>query len=169
MARDKNITPLELRLTEKSAFEHRNQVKLVRKRDVWFFRAFSVFVPSFAESWTTYRLLFQKRARITYPEYVRSPMEHLHILQHELIRAKDLMKWYGPVWMLLLATILPLPIYFSGRWFIERHAYLDDIKRGVRTVDSAVSTLWSAYGRPWPRSLMRQWFLKNLDNGVDGG
>jgi hypothetical protein len=55
-----------------------------------------------------------------------------------------------------------LPVYLSGRWFIERHAFLGDIKLGRITLDAAIETLVHKYGNPWPRGSMRRWFEARL-------
>lgn len=114
--------------------------------------------------WMTYRLPWQKHVTITYPPKLsRETAEASPTLSHEKMHADDLSgPWYRVVAFLLLATLLPLPVLFSGRWLIERHAYLEDIKRGRRSVDDAVSTLWKSYGWCWPPILMRRWFLARL-------
>lgn len=111
--------------------------------------------------WTTYRLPFC-RAKITYPDSVKNPEEYHWVIDHEMFHVKQLAPWYGPIWMLLLATLFPLPMFYSGRWFIERHAYLHDIKRGQIGIVAAVDTLWNGYGRCWPRESMRKWFQARM-------
>lgn len=118
--------------------------------------------------WMVYRLPFQKRVIITYPPRVREPWA-TRTYQHELYHARhQFAKWWGPWFVPLLAGLLPLPIIFSGRWFIERWAYLEDIKAGRRTVEGAVRILWKMYGKPWPKELMRRWFERKLKEGADG-
>jgi hypothetical protein len=99
---------------------------------------------------------------ITYPDDVKDP-ENQPQVPHELIHATTLEQWWGPFLIPLFAILLPLPIVFSGRWFIERRAYLEDIKSGVETVDSAVYNLWNYYLMCWPTSLMRKWFNNELE------
>jgi len=67
-----------------------------------------------------------------------------------------LMKMFWLVWL------LPLPVLFSGRWFIERAAYLDGIIKYGDDVEKCVNTLWDGYLWPWPKPLMRKWFYKKL-------
>jgi hypothetical protein len=107
--------------------------------------------------WMTYRLPFQKDVRVTYPDKELSPATS-DVLKHELFHVVQFSTWYGPIVILLLVSILPLPIIFSGRWFVERHAYLADIKAMRRTTKDAVNFLWYSYGWCWPKSLMRKWF-----------
>src|SRR5690606_9052076 len=99
--------------------------------------------------------------RITYPDKISAPAES-PTLPHELVHARQFATWWGPWLLPLLAALLPLPTLLSGRWFIERHAYLQDIRAGRRTVEAAVQTLWRDYGWCWPRSLMRRWFEREL-------
>lgn len=75
---------------------------------------------------------------------------------HEMVHVEQ---WRAhPVCMVFLYLFLPLPVLFSGRWFIERPAYLLDILTGRYSVDRAVETLWSNYLWPWPRFFMKRWF-----------
>jgi hypothetical protein len=133
--------------------------KLVQYSDSTFRKLFSFIIDK--NFWTTYRFPFQKQVTISYPDCVVHP-EESDTIKHEIFHVKQFEKWYGPIIVPLFATILPLPILFSGRWFIERQAYLYDIRRGVQTVDSAIDILWNDYGYCWPKSLMRKWFIKQL-------
>ncbi len=110
--------------------------------------------------WTTLRLPFQRRCRIYYPEGVTIPRWHWQVIDHELVHVEQFKPWWGPWAMILGAVLLPLPVLFSGRWFIERRAYLRDIKDGRRTVNGVVELLWSGYGWAWPKPLMRRWFQR---------
>ena len=112
--------------------------------------------------WTTYRWPFQRQVRIAHPAGIVDPDTYDAILEHELLHAETFRKWWGPWALIPLAVLLPLPIFLSGRWFIERHAYLLDIRRGRRSVDQAVSVLWHGYGMPWPRKWMHAWFTREL-------
>lgn len=110
--------------------------------------------------WTTYRMPFQKEVRITYPDGT-DPSKFPHIIEHEMYHAKNLSTAWGLFKMFWLVWAFPLPIIFSGRWFIERHAYLNDIKHGYN-LEAIVDSLWCNYGLAWPRPLMRRWFKKML-------
>lgn len=126
-------------------------------------RAIGFFSRRFTRDfWTTYRVPFGLPT-ITYPDRVKDPLRRPGTLDHELIHCQQFRPWYGPIWIALLAAVLPLPIIFSGRWFIERPAYLADIKAGRLTVDRAVEILWTGYVAPWPPALMRRWFRSRLD------
>ncbi len=113
------------------------------------------------EFWTTYRLPFG-RPTITYPPKIRNPRIWEKLLRHELVHVEQFRPWWGPFLVALLVSVFPLPFLFSGRWLVERPAYLLDIKSGRMGVDEAVETLWNGYGWPWPRSWMRRWFLSRL-------
>lgn len=117
---------------------------------------------------TTYRLPFQRYVRICVPARFVDLKDHQkrEILRHEHFHVRQFAPWYGPWLMLVLQFILPLPVFFSGRWFIERHAYLDEIRHGGLLRESAVRILWEQYGWPWPRILMRKWFDKKLVEGA---
>ena len=112
----------------------------------------------------TYRFPFQKAVRITYPKYITdiNNPECVNIIKHEMIHAEIFYKWWGPPVMIFLDILFPLPVLFSGRWFIERRAYLHDIHNGYRTVDSSVDALCKYYFFPWPKSKMRSWLNNNL-------
>jgi len=63
-----------------------------------------------------------------------------------------------------LNFLVPLPVLLSGRWYVEREAYLDEIRRGRKTIDRAVEQLWGfGYLYPWLPFLMRRWFTKQLE------
>ena len=100
------------------------------------------------------------------------------VLSHELVHCHQQSTWWGVVMTLLQVTVLPLPVFFSGRWFVERHAYLRDIRRKkktrynirgdgkimeysdreVMTPEIAAQKMWDQYGWPWPKRLMVKWF-----------
>ena len=126
-------------------------------------RLISVFLgDSFrARFWTTWRLPMQRYVRIGYPTTVQHPEMRSEMCRHELVHARDFARWWGPWWM-LACLVFPVPVLFSGRWFLERHAYLGDIKAGTRTIDDVVYGLWRGYGWPWPKFLMRRWFEREL-------
>jgi hypothetical protein len=115
--------------------------------------------------WMTYRLPFQRSIRISYPDAVKDPKAVLwaDIVDHEMVHVEQFSRWWAPWFFPLLYAILPLPAGFSGRWYIERRAYLRDIMVGRSTVDEAVRVLWQLYLMPWPPVLMRRWFHKHLN------
>jgi hypothetical protein len=115
--------------------------------------------------WTTYRLPFCKGV-IGYSTKCKNPMAlYLKWLRgHELVHAVDQRTAWGLFKSAVFLVLIPLPVLFSGRWFIERWAYLGDIKAGVHTVKEAVDQLWYDYFFPWPRSLMQRWFEARLES-----
>lgn len=143
------------------SFQYSPPVEIIRKDSSLLMRAIGWVLPSFSLFWTTYRLPFCI-ARICYPKFVNDPREHKDTIAHEMVHVRQFQGALGPLKMLLLATVFPLPVLFSGRWLIEREAYLNDIRAGRHTIDAAVDVLWRAYGYPWPKSLMRSWFKKKL-------
>lgn len=147
----------------KLEFEVLHNVTLLRADKSLIRRWMRWMVP--LSTFMTFRLPFQEFPTITCSVYMDL---HGHLsgfdfdlLSHELVHARQFRSWWAPWVLPLLATILPLPIIFSGRWFIEREAYLDDLSRGT-AIEAAVNKLWREYAWPWPRSLMRSWFKKNL-------
>lgn len=152
-----------------SEFENKHNVNLVLKNKSRFMRIVGFFLGrSFMENfWTTFRL-FGQRPTITFPEsndltkYDEIPPWAFRILNHEMFHAEYMRSTFGLIKSLLFVSIFPLPIIFSGRWFIEKYAYLDDIKAGWITVDYAAEILWKGYGWCWPKPLMRRWFNKKL-------
>jgi hypothetical protein len=93
---------------------------------------------------------------------LQAASDDAQMLRHELVHAAQFRPWYGPIWVGLLASLLPFPMYYSGRWFIERRAYLIDIRNGRVTLDAAIASLVTHYGNPWPKGAMRKWFEARL-------
>jgi hypothetical protein len=137
-------------------------VKLVRKDKDGLMRTIGFFSKNFMSNyWTTYRLPFCQPV-ISYPTTVENPEKYSVFLVHENAHVEQFRPWYGPFIVLFLYVLLPLPVMFSGRWFVERGPYLLDIKAGFRTPESAAATLWAGYFYPWPRSWMAKWFHDHL-------
>jgi len=138
-------------------------VHLVSKRDSWLMRLIARiprFGPRFTiRFWTTLRFPFME-PRIYFPTSVSNPAASRYdvIMAHELVHVRQFAPWYGPLRLLLLYFFFPLPVFFSGRWIIERDAYLVDILQGRLTVDTVVNVLHESYLRPWPKARMRGWF-----------
>lgn len=150
-------------------FEKQNKVKLILKKKSRFMRFSAFFLgKGFMENfWTTYRLPF-KGPVITYPDsndiskFENIPDWAVPVLEHEMIHVEDLRSTWGLVKSALLVSVLPLPVLFSGRWFLERHAYLHGMVKYGDDVDERVEALWNGYFYPWPKSLMKKWFLKKI-------
>lgn len=119
--------------------------------------------------WTTYRLPFQKVPTITYPPSVFEPLRFISTLDHEMVHVEDLRKPFAPIYMGLLVSIFPLPILLSGRWWIERKAYLQNIIHHGYDIEYVVDTLWHRYAWCWPRSLMRKWFYREFSRSKTNG
>lgn len=117
--------------------------------------------------WTTYRLPFQRKVRITYPALIVIPELHADTIRHEYVHADQFLKWWGPWLIPLLYVLIPLPTFLSGRWWIERGAYLVDIRAKCLTVEESVQILWKDYGWCWPRRWMRTWFARQLAEKAD--
>lgn len=149
----------------KTEFEIMHDVRLIPKSRSRLMRLAGVFLGSafMTDFWTTYRVPFAKPV-ISYPDDTREPMRHTTTLDHELVHVGQLRPWYGPFLLSLLVTVFPLPFFFSGRWYIERPAYLNEIKNNIRELDDAVDILWNDYGWCWPKPLMRRWFQKHFSS-----
>lgn len=113
--------------------------------------------------WTTIRLPFG-RPTIYYPTTVSNPFDlrHSAVLAHEAVHARQQLGFFGLWSSILLYLVFPLPVLFSGRWWLEREAYLVSIRRGGWSVDEVVEVLWGSYFYPWPRAWMRAWFKRRL-------
>lgn len=150
----------------KQVFEGTFNVKLVNKKDSLLMRIVGVllypFTPDFMTNFfTTYRLPGQKHGTIAYPAGA-DPMKFPEVLEHELMHVEQQSTALGLFKSAIFVSVFPLPVLFSGRWFIEREPYLNDIKKGRRTVEESVDVLWGSYGLAWPKPLMRKWFNERL-------
>jgi hypothetical protein len=132
--------------------------KLVAKTEVWWWNLLGELFPRTKISWTTIGYT------IYYPFYVEDPLdkeydyvrthEHRHIMQQE--------KMWLPLWIVLY-LFFPVPIFFSWfRWQAERQAYETELRAGA-SIDALVEVLWSNYLYPWPKSWMKKWFTKRLE------
>lgn len=139
---------------------HGNDYVVVVKNEDRLMRFIGWFSASFMRRATTYRLPFMRAAKVCIPANV-GPKLYLDVVEHEKVHVDQFAPWYGP-WWVIAAQVLPLPVFFSGRWFVERDAYLQEIKHGTRTLEEAIDVLWSQYGWCWPRKLMRKWFISKL-------
>lgn len=143
-------------------FEKKYNVRLIPKNKSKLMKAVGIFSKKFmTDYWTTYRV-FGSKPTISYSVGETNPMGRMDMLEHELIHVEDMRSTWGLIKTAALYFAVPLPILFSGRWFVERKAYLHDIKAGHDSVDSAIESLWRGYIYPWPRRLMRKWFNKQL-------
>lgn len=102
---------------------------------------------------------FTVRRTIYYPDLF-PPARCPETVEHEMVHV-DQWERLGFLPFLCLYFLVPLPVLFSGRWFIEREAYLVELKYGV-PVDRIVEELWTGYTWPWPKALMRRWFQEKV-------
>lgn len=112
---------------------------------------------------TTYRLPFQDRPTIAVPDrydWMSPGLEWLRC--HEMVHADDLRSAWDLLKMALLLTLFPLPIYFSGRWYIERDAMVIDIRAGVKTPEKVAEMLWDDYLMAWPKQRVTDYYEKLL-------
>lgn len=143
-------------------FERRHNVRLVSKKKLWWARALGKVWPTFLTRWwTTVRLPFCKGV-IAYPVSILDPLYHQGTLEHELVHVEQQRTTWGLIKSVLLYFLFPLPVYFSGRWFLERPAYLKDILSYRCTVGQAVDILWVGYLRAWPKPMMKKWFVMQI-------
>lgn len=144
-------------------FELKYEVRLRPKSELWWARAIGVIWPAFLTHWwTTIRFPFC-RGVMGHPVGI-DPMapKHKGTRNHELCHVVQQRGAWGLLKSFVLYFFLPLPVVFSGRWFIEREPYLKDILSCRLTIDQAVSILWRGYLWAWPRSLMRAWFEREV-------
>ncbi len=147
-------------------FEQLYRVRLVRKDRSRLMRAIAVVLwplgIDFKRFWTTLRLPLGE-STIYYPAHVADPMADrcVTVVRHELVHVAQQRTAAGLARSYLLYLLFPLPVLFSGRWFIERRAFLVDIEDGARTPTQCADLLWRQYFYPWPRRLMVEWFRAN--------
>jgi len=152
-------------------FEQKNNVNLIPKADSKLMRTvgwvLKPFTPSFmTHFWTTYRIPF-KKPTIAYPSIVQEAAhdKYKSTLEHEMMHAEDMRSGWGLFKMFCLLLFFPMPVIFSGRWYIERYPYLHNMinhaSRGY-TVEREVENLWNNYIWAWPKPLMKKWFEKKL-------
>jgi hypothetical protein len=141
------------------------------KEDSRFWRALGRVWPAQLERfWTLVRLPFGRPVIWVPPSGVSVTTRQLDgVTLHELHHVRQVATWWGLVLVTMLNFALPLPVLLSGRWFVERRAYLGDIRRGGITAEDVAELLWSGYLWPWPRSWMRRWFEAELAKPDRGG
>lgn len=149
---------------DEQGFLDRYGARLRPKNEFWLWRLFGRFSDAWLTRWwTTFWVPGDSVPTIWYPTSMtfREALAHQGTIEHELIHCEQQSTLLG--WALtVLAQVFPLPVLFSGRWFVERPAYLYDIEQKRRTIDESVEILWHAYGWAWPRPLMRRWFEREL-------
>ena len=132
--------------------------EFVKVSDDWLRRVLATLRLVKRTRWMVYRFPWQRRVRVTHPDDVDPRAADRHrVRRHEFHHVQDFIPWWGPWVQISLCALLPLPVLFSGRWFVERRAYRDAIDQGWTTVDRVLDVLWSKYAFAWPRPLMRAW------------
>jgi len=149
----------------KEEFELEWNVKLISKKQSLWMRLTGWFITIFSPyfmigMFTTYRLPFQKYGTIAHPDGL-NPLKFPDVLEHELMHVEQQRTAWGLFKSALLYSLLPLPVFFSGRWFVEREPYLMDIRKGLFTPEQAADILWDHYAWCWPKSLMIKWFKEH--------
>lgn len=153
--------------TNRKDFELKHGVKIVNKKYSFIMIVLGFLLKPFSpkfmtDFFTTYRLPFQKQGTIAYPDGL-DPMDYMDVLEHELIHIKQQRTAWGLIKSALFVSIIPLPIIFSGRWFLEKYPYFLDIRKGLLTIDQVTDLLWGSYGWAWPKPLMRRYFKRRLE------
>jgi len=122
-----------------------------------------------ANRWMVYRWPWERKVRITHPNKVNpESLDRFKVRRHEFHHVQDFTPWWGPWLCIALAVLFPFPLLFSGRWFLERRPYRDEIDLGWNTVDKVVDTLGGfKYGWAWPKAWMRRW-LESHEKDKDG-
>jgi hypothetical protein len=119
----------------------------------WYLKLAAMFNPNLRHFWVTVR------RNIYYPDSVFSPIatQNAHIVRHELVHVRQWEK-YGLLGFLLLYFLFPLPILCSGRWWLEREAYMEQIKEDP-FLDTAwiANALWRDYLMAYPKGAMHKW------------
>lgn len=133
-----------------------NNVKLKPRSSFWLTR----FLDKFGGGvyWTTVG------DTIYYPYIydLKTAQSFTEIIEHEQVHLRQYKK-YGTVPFLFLYALVFLPVFLSYfRWKFEREAYLVGIVKYGDNIDEVVKVLWNGYGCPWPKTLMRRWFVKQL-------
>ena len=146
--------------------------RFVRKDHSWFMRAIgwlletTTITPHFmTRFWTTIG------NRIYYPIDIVNPKspQYKGIRDHEEMHVEQAFHlgcgcWVlGTIIMAFAYILFPLPVFFSGRWLLEREPYLHDIQTGRVSLEYAVETLHKNYLRPWPKKWMKKWFENHLE------
>jgi hypothetical protein len=84
--------------------------------------------------------------------------KHLSVVAHEFVH---LTQWFrlGAIRFLLLYFVFPLPVFFSGRWWLERDAFLVQIRHFGMTIGEATTAVsGKAYTWCWPKRWILEWF-----------
>ena len=137
-------------------------IKFKPRSSFWFTRLLNKFGAGTA--WTTVG------DTVYYPDAIEDPYLFPEIIEHEKVHIGQYKKLGVPLFLFLYIFVF-LPVGLSYfRWRFEREAhlveaklYLAEKRTDIHTiVDEMVKSLWHYYGYPWPKTLMKSWFLKQL-------
>jgi hypothetical protein len=137
-------------------------VRVIKKSESKLMRFIGKFSRRFMTDYITTFRIPGGPPTIAFPDDTANPYEEEDIILHECVHVVQFRPWYGPYLVLLLVTVFPLPVLLSGRWHIEKRAYLRDIQDGSCSIQSAAEMLWDGYLWPWPKPWMVKWFQKQL-------
>lgn len=85
--------------------------------------------------------------------------EIIHILQFVRLKRVLMFRALAITAFFVWYFVLPLPVFFSGRYFFEREAYLVQLNDfGSVSPGALANHLHRRYLRPWPQLSMYRWF-----------
>jgi len=118
---------------------------------------------------TTYRLPFDPVPTIAIPaNFNITHPKWWWLFEHEMVHANDMRGPFQLFRMAFLVAIIPLPIILSGRWYIERDAFWNDIKWGIKSPERVAQMLWDDYFWAWPKKWVIQYYRQRLRNEARG-
>jgi len=156
-------------------FEDLHEVFIMPKSSHWFHKVAGWFIPAWNVGiFSVLRFPGRSRPVIWVPDARLNQdgfvSKYSGTLKHELVHCHQQSSWWGVTMTSLLVTVLPLPVFYSGRWWVERYAFLKDIERdkasgkyGKYTPEIAAQILHESYGRPWPVKKMIKWFETEIN------
>jgi hypothetical protein len=131
----------------------------------WWWVAVTWCLRCLRRRWVTVgnRIFYPDKVHPPYPEHNEKTQlawmhQHLQRVAHELAHVAQWHR-YGKAGFLLRYFVFPLPVFYSGRYFLEREAYAVDVRWFNLSPGAAATNLCSkAYGWSWPRSSAELWF-----------
>ena len=115
---------------------------------------------------TTYRLPGQRRSIVAVPSDISVIDPRLKWLwEHEAVHVEQQRTFFGLLKSFFLLWLVPLPVVLSGRWYIKRHAFMVDLRAGIKTPEEAAELLWRDYLWAWPKRWAERWWRRELARG----
>lgn len=162
---------------DQASIENSYNVVVYRKSDLPLMRLVAKFLSIFpkidgrtrgeifmTEYATTYRKPWDKLPIFAVPdEWDLSDKRREGLWEHERVHADDMRTLWQLTKMFCLLLFFPMPIIFSGRWYIERYAKLVNMRRGELTPEKAADDLWGFYLWAWPRKMAIKWWKEQLE------